>query len=335
MSRRKRTGFAICRDITISNDVIRASILLDKPVRGSYRQPRQDRRHNVLNFSTLPKVAAMPRRMVSLSAFLLLIATAWAGPARAQTFAGSYLNPQTGNLDTATAVFSLVTGSTTYLQVVLTNTSTFSNYSNPDLLSGLFFAIAGDPALTPVSAETTTLVNPTACASSAVRTCEGSHVDVGDQWGYVYSKQGFRSSGLTTAAAYGISAAGYSSLSPSFGNSAIFGRNPPDLAGNGTPQLAFSIVGSQYDADGSHISSKDPLAEDSITFDFAVPTGVTSLSISDVSFAYGTNPDGSAGARIVPEPASLTLVLGGLGVLACVRRRRRRKPRRHESVTCK
>jgi hypothetical protein len=267
----------------------------------------------------------MGRHMIKRIVFVLLGGFAvMIQPACAQTFNGSVLNSSSGNTDTASAVFSLVNGSTTYLQVMLTNTSTFSKYSNPDLLSGLFFAIATGPTLTPDSAVTTTLVNPTACAASQVTTCEAASVNVGNQWGYVYSQNGFTSSALTTAAQYGVAAPGYSSLTPSFGSSQIFSTNPPALAAKGTPQLAFSIVGSNYNASTSGISSKDPLLQNSLTFEFGLPIGVTSLKISNVSFAYGTAPDGSAAGTSAPEPASLAIVSTGLAILAIVRRRKGR-----------
>jgi hypothetical protein len=263
----------------------------------------------------------MRRRLVTLSVLVLLTTLAAVSqPARAQTFTASTLNASTGNIDSASAVFSIINGSTTYLQIVLTNTSTFSSYSNPDLLSGLFFAIASGPALTPASATTTALINPSACASPSA--CSGSTVNVGNQWGYVYSTTGFTSSVLTTTAQYGIAAPGYSGLSPSFGKSTIFGTNPPKLAGNGTPQLAFSVVGADYNASSSSISSKDPLINSSITLDLALPAGVSSLDISNVTFAYGTAPDGSAPAVRAPEPASIGILASGLAVVGFVRRRK-------------
>jgi hypothetical protein len=60
----------------------------------------------------------------------------------------------------------------------------------------------------------------------------------------------------------------------------------------------------------------------SVTFDFQLPTGVTSVSISNVTFAYGTNPDGSTGGTKTPEPASLTLLGCGVAALAFLRRRK-------------
>ncbi|MDR3530886.1 MAG: PEP-CTERM sorting domain-containing protein [Rhodopila sp.] len=248
-------------------------------------------------------------------------------PARAQTFTGTYINTANGNrVDTATAVFSLINGTT--LQVVLTNTSTNTAYNNPDLLSGLFFAIAGSPALTPLTATTPSIVNPGACASGKVSVCSSSQVNVGDEWGFVYSASGFKSSTLNASGSqYGIAAAGYSSLNPSFGSSAVFSSgSPQDLGGNCTKNgkcnlkgLDFSIVGSNYASGES-----SPLSNTSVTYTFALPSQVSSLGISNVYFAYGTAPDGLALGRNVPEPASIAMFCTGIAALGIMRRRKSR-----------
>jgi hypothetical protein len=105
-------------------------------------------------------------------------------------------------------------------------------------------------------------------------------------------------------------------LTPSFGQAASFGTNPPNLAAKGTPQLAFSLVGAAYNAATSKISSSDPLIQNSVVFGFGLPTGVTSLKISNVTFAYGTAPDG-ASVGTIPEPSSLavfSILLAFLGI---------------------
>ena len=237
---------------------------------------------------------------------LIAILAAVVQPARAQTFTGTYNDA--GTLDTASAVFSLINGGTT-LQIVLSNTSTFTNYTNPDVLSGLFFAIASSPTLTPASAVASAMVNDSACSANC---------NIDSDFGYVHSSAGFSSSTLTTTAQYGIASAGYSSLTPSFGSAAAFGGGSTQLQG-----LDDSIVGPDYTG-GKGTAGSSPLAEGSVTFDFTLPTAVTSLSISDVSFAYGTAPDGSAGATGVPEPISLAMFGTALAALGVVRRR---KPR--------
>jgi hypothetical protein len=216
------------------------------------------------------------------------------------------------------------------LQITLTNTSTFSLYKNPDLLSGLFFAIATNPTVTTSTSSATSptaLLNPTACTTSTVTICSSPNVNLGNEWNYVYSSTGFSSTYLTTTASYGIASSQYSSLTPSFGISAVLGTGDPALSGKGTPQLAFSIVGSAYNASTSSISNKDPLVQNSVTFDLALPSGVTSLKISNVSFAYGTAPDGSSAGLLVPEPSSLALFSLGSAIVGMVRNRKNRAVR--------
>jgi hypothetical protein len=223
---------------------------------------------------------------------------------RAQTFTGTYNNAGTDN--TASAVFSLVNGGST-LQVVLSNTSTYSTYTNPNVLSGLFFAIASSPTLTPASAVATAIVNVSPCSGNCV---------VGSDFGYVYSSSGFSlGSSPVTSAQYEIASAGYSSLSPSFGSAASFSGGSAQLQG-----LDYSIVGSGYTG-GSGTAGSDALVKGSVTFDFTLPTQVTSLNISNVTFAYGTAPDGSALG--VPEPVSLAVFGTGAVALGLTRRRKR------------
>jgi hypothetical protein len=272
---------------------------------------------------------------IKTAVFLLAgVFVAAANPARAQLFTGAFNNSATGRVDLASASFSIVTGTTNYLQIVLTNTSSFSSYNNPDLLSGLFFAIATNPTIIPTSAVAPSIVNPGGCAASYVTACGGTNVDVGHEFGFVYSSTGFTtapSGALATTAQYGIGAAGYSSLSPSFGSAASFGANPPNLDGNpGLDGLGFSIVGTAYsNAASSHSLSSVPLVQSSVTFGFALPTGVSTLRINNVTFTYGTAPDGSVGASGggatgVFEPASLALFGTGMAAFGLVRRRRSR-----------
>ncbi len=269
----------------------------------------------------MARVAVKPITLLLFGCFVIT-----AHPVRAQSFGGSVLNSSTGNTDTATAFFSLATGTATYLQITLTNTSTFSNYLNPDLLSGLFFSIATNPTITPSSASSpAALVNPQACASSAVTLCSTGPVNVGNQWGYVFSATGFSSTAFSTKAQYGVAAPGYSTLTPSFGQPTPFGTNPPNLAAKGTPQLAFSLVGSAYNAGTSSISSSDPLLQNSIVFGFGLPSSITSLNVSNVTFAYGTAPDGFS-AGTIPEPSSLAVFGTLLAFLGIARIRLKPRP---------
>jgi hypothetical protein len=257
---------------------------------------------------------------------LFLLGVAVVGrPAAAQTYGVSFVNSVTGNTDTATASFSFISG--TSLTVVVTNTSTFSAYGNNDLLSGLFFALSGNPTLSATSATTPTLVNPGSCTASMVSVCSAGNVDIGFEYGFQYSATGFSGSTLTTTANYGIAAAGYSLVSPNFGtgNVSKFGASPQNLDGGSGALggLDFSILGSGYNSAASANSLRNiPLSQNSVTFVFALQPGVTTLSVSNVTFAYGTNPDSSAGASLVPEPGGLAVLgVAAAGMWAARRRR--------------
>ncbi len=89
-------------------------------------------------------------------------------------------------LETASAAFSLTNGT---LTLVLTNTSTFSNYTNGDVLSGVFFAIAGDPILTPIDAVASA---PTTCPIGSGNTNCVAKGSVGQNYAYAFSTSGFK-----------------------------------------------------------------------------------------------------------------------------------------------
>lgn len=251
----------------------------------------------------------------------------YVAPANGQTFSGSFLNPVTLNQDTATATFSLLTvGASTYMDLVLTNTSTFADYGNNDLLNGVFWAMGGSPAITPFSASTGTLVQPGQCSTAMVATCSGATVDVGGEFGYQFSAGGYTGA-VETTGQYGIGASGYAFVTPSFGagQTDYFGSSPQNLAGpsNNVGGPDFSIVGSAYSAPASQNSVQNtPLLNQSVTFRFLMPSGVSTLNISNVIFAYGTNPDATNAATQTPEPATLGVLAVSLAGFAAVRRRR-------------
>jgi hypothetical protein len=174
-------------------------------------------------------------------------------------------------------------------------------------------------------ATTGPLVNPSGCASSQITYCGSSSVNVGAEWNYEYSKTGFSSTNFSGSAAhYGVATSGYSSLSPSFGkgNVTAIGTSPPNLVGKNA-QLAFSIVGSNFNnSTAANDMQSLPYANSGITFDFALPTGATSVSLSNVYFTYGTAPDASAAGVRASEPASVGLLGVGAVAMGFLRRRR-------------
>lgn len=259
--------------------------------------------------------------VLAATAFCLGIGTV---PALAQTFSGSFVNPTTGQLNTATAAFSVLSVGTDYfMRIVLTNTSTFASWGNNDLLNGVFWAMAGSPTLTPSSATTGPLIHPELCNVPA--TCSAATVNIGGEYGFQYSAAGY-SGAIVTSAQYGIGASGYAQLTPAFGagQTSYFGVSPPNLAGptNNVGGPDFSILSSSYNAAGStNAVNNVALVNNSVDFRLLLPVGITTINISNVTFAYGTNPDESNGASLVPEPAALTVL--GVGALAVLRLRRR------------
>ena len=243
------------------------------------------------------------------------------------TFDGAFNNPATSNTDTATATFGF---SGADLTLVLTNTSTFGQYQNADGLSGLFFDISGNPGLTGTSATASGLVDPSATGPQ----------NVSNRWGFQHSASGYtyREGGTLTTAQYGVAAAGYSSLKQSFGHS-NFGSGPS----NALRGLDYSIVGADFARIKGH--GAGTLVDNAVTFQFSgLPDGFSLSDIGNVTFAYGTSPEGSVAATSptgtgtstgtgtgtststsaaapVPEPTTLVLMLSGLAALGLIRRR--------------
>lgn len=272
---------------------------------------------------------AIMRQSFGISALAVIVGLGFSAPtAYGQTFTGSFVNSATGNLDRASATFSVLTiGVSSYLDVRLTNTSTFAGYGNNDLLNGIFWGIAGAPTLTPVFATTGPLIQASNCSAAMVATCSGATVDVGGEFGFQFSPTGY-SGNVVTTGQYGIGASGYSSVIPNFGggNTSPFGASAPNLGGPtnvGGPD--FSIVGPNYSTAASTNSVQgQPLINQTVLFRFLLPSGTSTVNVDRVIFAYGTNPDATTGGT-VPEPTTLGVLAVGLAGFAAVRRRRTRR----------
>lgn len=238
----------------------------------------------------------------TLSAALILMS--WAGPSHALLVSGS-----SGSLS-ASADFQVVGGN---LQVTLTNTSAADVLAPGDVLTAVFFNLAGNPTLTRVSAVlntgSTVFYDPDGQPAGGV---------VGGEWAY---NSGFSP---VNGATQGISSTGLGL----FGPSDLFPG--PDLAPPTSPdgvQYGLLSAGDNTATGNTGITGSGGLILNSVVFTLSgLPAGFTEAGISNVLFQYGTDlSETRFPGGVVPEPSTVALALTGLVPLGLVQLRRRRR----------
>jgi hypothetical protein len=265
---------------------------------------------NVVSFCYNP---AFPRQFWAAAALAAALSFSMTPANATITFSGSAAGNDLGETNSAIAAFALsVSGGATDLVITLTDTALYKPNDAPDILTSVFFTLAGDPTLTKISG----VLSAGCCAVESgtnLTVCSGV---IGGSWAYA---AGLR--GAPGGANEGISSAGYSLFGPCnlFPGSKLPGDgNAPDGVGGGLTSCVDD--GSKYN--GSLCGR--PFIKDSAAFTLGnVPTGVTLSGISNVSFGYGSLPDQVINAMPVPEPSTLILTGAGLLFLALFNRKRR------------
>ena len=236
------------------------------------------------------------------------------GTGKGLTFTATGPGDNRGETLHASATFAV---SNLNLIVTLENTGTFDPNDPADILTALFFTIAGNLALTRVSAE----LGPD---SSVIghRLPLGFDGDVGGEWTYRNN---------LTRTPQGANEGISSTNLKWFGNKKYLFPGE-QLRGAGHPGGVDFGITTLFDLPSNNrggIKNKG-LIQNVVVFTFGLPAGFERMEISDVTFLYGTNLkpseilDGVLTA--IPEPSTISLVTAGLlGALTLARRRMLRR----------
>lgn len=255
------------------------------------------------------------------TAFVALILLSAVTSARAQTYTGSTITTVKKEGTVTLKASATFVVSNLELIVTLSNLGTADPQSPADILTGVFFNIAGDPHLTPVSA--------TVGSGSTVighRMPLGFNGNIGGEWAYKNDLPYIGANGKDNE---GISSTKLSWFNKKdlFPGGKIKGTSP--LSG---AQFGITTLNDLMSNDQGGIKNK-ALVQNTVVFVFdGLPSNFTlnDISASSVNFQYGTSikkgldVSGLMVAQI-PEPSVLSLVAVGLfGTLALIRARARR-----------
>ncbi len=197
---------------------------------------------------------------------------------------GTFTGTDSVNGLAASATFTL---SGNELIVQLLNTSTSMVTQNPQVLSGLFFNVSGNPAL---SSPTVQLER----ASVYVNTSPNSPSGVlGDHWGYSQGSLGINHQTYE----YGFGAAGFSGV---FGSGNTISGNNQSMQG-----VDYGLVGPGGVGTNDGLANNGPQIQNGVDFTL---TGLDSQNppvISNVLFQYGSASSGEFSLTGTPQTSAV------------------------------
>jgi MYXO-CTERM domain-containing protein len=242
------------------------------------------------------KLATMMNLLTTRLTLSIVFAISWPVVAVAGPITFSFTNGGLG----ASAEF-VRSGSD--LIVTLTNTGTADALVPTDILTAVYFNVAGNPALTRTSALVPITSDVFEIGSGALET-PGDRV-VGGEWAFLITK--------------GISSTGLGVFGPGdrFPGANLQGPDSPGGVQFGIIPAADNLLTGNGGISGSW------MIRNAAIFRLAGFSAEPDAAISNVVFQYGTALDEPQYGGNIPEPSSFVLAAIGLVCLAAWRRRRR------------